>query len=337
MSELTAATVDRGEVPRESDAPPTPPLGAQNLVFDVANWHPKPVKRPRPVKSCSECRRRKLRCDRRCPCSQCQRSYRVCKYGSGGDGSAGSSGRGTDPNNPNADSDASEGSEEFDDNVPGGSVAGERPSKRHISRADTALTSHGSSSTSHPALNSSLSLLLNPPSPTLHHSTTLAVSRTAAQSAVPRSASGTVSGSLPSSLPALAQISSTLDNPEPLMSLSGRDLREFTASLILEFTARMERLEKLVLAKDSSALSAMPSFPSSSTLSQLHLRQEPQNPQQRVIDASSTTIRSLSVKGNQGLRTRYFGQNSTRVLLNLVSHDRKRAERHLFLFSLSFC
>lgn len=38
------------------------------------------VKRPRPVKSCTECRKRKLRCDRLCPCSQCQKSSRTCRY-----------------------------------------------------------------------------------------------------------------------------------------------------------------------------------------------------------------------------------------------------------------
>lgn len=41
---------------------------------------PRSVKRPRPVKSCTECRKRKLRCDRLCPCSQCQKSRRACKY-----------------------------------------------------------------------------------------------------------------------------------------------------------------------------------------------------------------------------------------------------------------
>ncbi|KJZ80175.1 hypothetical protein HIM_00025 [Hirsutella minnesotensis 3608] len=38
------------------------------------------VKRPRPVKSCTECRKRKLRCDRLLPCSQCQKSSRMCRY-----------------------------------------------------------------------------------------------------------------------------------------------------------------------------------------------------------------------------------------------------------------
>lgn len=43
------------------------------------------VKRPRPVKSCIECRNRKLKCDRLCPCSQCQKSHRTCRYAADGD------------------------------------------------------------------------------------------------------------------------------------------------------------------------------------------------------------------------------------------------------------
>ncbi|CAG9944186.1 unnamed protein product [Clonostachys rosea f. rosea IK726] len=46
---------------------------------------PRSVKRPRPVKSCTECRKRKLRCDRSCPCSQCQKSSRICKYAADND------------------------------------------------------------------------------------------------------------------------------------------------------------------------------------------------------------------------------------------------------------
>ncbi|KAJ2895682.1 zn2cys6 transcription factor [Zalerion maritima] len=38
------------------------------------------VKRPRPVKSCTECRKRKLKCDRNLPCSACEKSRRLCKY-----------------------------------------------------------------------------------------------------------------------------------------------------------------------------------------------------------------------------------------------------------------
>ncbi|KAH6656366.1 hypothetical protein BKA67DRAFT_551731 [Truncatella angustata] len=43
------------------------------------------VKRPRPVKSCIECRSRKLKCDRLLPCSQCQKSSRGCRYATDGD------------------------------------------------------------------------------------------------------------------------------------------------------------------------------------------------------------------------------------------------------------
>ncbi|KAI1330678.1 hypothetical protein F5Y16DRAFT_340100 [Xylariaceae sp. FL0255] len=50
------------------------------------------VKRPRPVKSCLECRRRKLKCDRLLPCSQCQKSQRGCRYAVDGDGGTPSDG-----------------------------------------------------------------------------------------------------------------------------------------------------------------------------------------------------------------------------------------------------
>ena len=43
------------------------------------------VKRPRPVKSCTECRKRKLKCSRLCPCSQCQKSGRICRYAADND------------------------------------------------------------------------------------------------------------------------------------------------------------------------------------------------------------------------------------------------------------
>lgn len=50
------------------------------LVFENGSGRARSVKRPRPVKSCTECRKRKLKCDRTCPCSQCQKSQRLCKY-----------------------------------------------------------------------------------------------------------------------------------------------------------------------------------------------------------------------------------------------------------------
>lgn len=55
--------------------PQSPPL-----PLGIQHQHQRSVKRPRPVKSCTECRKRKLRCDRLCPCSQCQKSNRLCKY-----------------------------------------------------------------------------------------------------------------------------------------------------------------------------------------------------------------------------------------------------------------
>ena len=133
------------------------------------------------------------------------------------------------------------------------------------------------------------------------------------------------------SFPSLAQISNSLENTEPLMSSSGDNLRKLAASLLLQCMVRMERLEKLVVARDPSALSDMPAFPSSSVLSQLYLRQQPSfDGQQHVIESSSTTMRCLTVKGHNRLRTRLFGQNSTRVLLNLVRIPRGVVVRSTF-------
>ena len=43
------------------------------------------AKRPRPVLSCLECRRKKLKCDRLLPCQQCQKSGKatLCAYSNG--------------------------------------------------------------------------------------------------------------------------------------------------------------------------------------------------------------------------------------------------------------
>lgn len=180
---------------REPEAAGVPPNNtAPLLMFDS---HGRSVKRPRPVKSCTECRKRKLKCDRLCPCSQCQKSHRYCKYAT------------WEEDNPNSD-----GSE---------ADAGERHPKRLASR--------------------------------------------------------------------------------PAVTLNGNDVQQITSALIDEFSVRLERLEQLVVAKDS------PSIDWASVRSQ--------NPQR--VATSSATIRGISVKGSLSLRTRFFGQNSTRVLLNLVS------------------
>lgn len=85
-------------------------------------------------------------------------------------------------------------------------------------------------------------------------------------------------------------------------------------SVIEQFGARLERLENLVLSQNASSHSEWGKF---------------SNPYQnyRSVTGAPTTIRSLSVKGN--LRTRFFGQNSTRVLLNLFDEARD------FIFSRS--
>ncbi|KAJ6441779.1 General alpha-glucoside permease [Purpureocillium lavendulum] len=61
---------------------PQPPLPshAQIVQHQPQSQQSRSVKRPRPVKSCTECRKRKLRCDRLLPCSQCQKSSRICRY-----------------------------------------------------------------------------------------------------------------------------------------------------------------------------------------------------------------------------------------------------------------
>ncbi|KAI1341865.1 hypothetical protein F5Y15DRAFT_349800 [Xylariaceae sp. FL0016] len=164
---------------------------------------PRSVKRPRPVKSCLECRRRKLKCDRLLPCSQCQKSQRTCRYVA--DGDAGS---------PSDTSDVE---------------CSERGTKRNCST---------------PQESASRTNQLTP-----HHN----------------------------------------------------------AAILDDHNARIERLEKLLLAKTPSITES-----SSSTRGQ------------RPI-ASALTIRGLTVKGGQ--RTRFFGQNSTRVLVNLFDEAKE------FMFS----
>lgn len=86
-------------------------------------------------------------------------------------------------------------------------------------------------------------------------------------------------------------------------------------SVIEQLGARLERLEKLVLNNNAA-----------SHASEWGSLRNPYASYGGVAGAP-TTIRSLSVKGN--LRTRFFGQNSTRVLLNLFGEARD------FIFSRS--
>ncbi|KAL8396990.1 hypothetical protein RB594_003909 [Gaeumannomyces avenae] len=71
------------------------------MVFD--GFQQRSVKRPRPVKSCLLCRSKKLRCDRLNPCSQCQKSHRVCRYANDqGPGNASDSGSDGETASPSA-------------------------------------------------------------------------------------------------------------------------------------------------------------------------------------------------------------------------------------------
>ncbi|KAJ3487034.1 hypothetical protein NLG97_g6500 [Lecanicillium saksenae] len=85
------------QTPQKQQPVPQQPVSPQS-VPQQPQPQPQPssqqrsVKRPRPVKSCTECRKRKLRCDRLCPCSQCQKSNRACKYAADADGQLDSDG-----------------------------------------------------------------------------------------------------------------------------------------------------------------------------------------------------------------------------------------------------
>lgn len=101
-------------------------------------------------------------------------------------------------------------------------------------------------------------------------------------------------------------------NPGPA---SGSDVQVAAAALrppsvSMEVSARLDRLERLLVDQGSPALS------STARQGIHHTHQtQPRTHSARVV-ASPLTIRSLSVKG--GLRTRFVGQNNTKVLLNLV-------------------
>ncbi|CAN8104343.1 unnamed protein product [Discula destructiva] len=200
------------------------------MIFDTSSQSGRAVKRPRPVKSCNSCRQRKLRCDRICPCSQCVKSNRACKYANESESGLGSEGSDVE--------------------------ASPRPSKR----------SHR-------------------PPPSYVDAPTPSV-----QSSVGTASVGLGIG--PSVEPS---------------RLGG-------SSVVEQFGARLERLEKLVLNQNSASHTEWGKY---------------SNPYTSYggVAGAPTTIRSLSVKGN--LRTRFFGQNSTRVLLNLFDEARD------FIFSRS--
>lgn len=104
--------------------PMTPTIQASNTTtVNTANSsnnnnNTRSIKRPRPVKSCTECRKRKLRCDRGSPCVQCHKSQRDCRYAS-------------DPGSANM-SDGSDGE------------SAERPAKKMFSSGSASFGASGS-------------------------------------------------------------------------------------------------------------------------------------------------------------------------------------------------
>lgn len=202
------------------------------MVFDNTNQSQsgRAVKRPRPVKSCNSCRQKKLRCDRTCPCSQCVKSNRPCKYANENESGLGSEGSDVE--------------------------ASPRPTKRQHRPHPTYMDA------------------IAPP----------------------------------------AQSNAAAVNVGLGIGTSSESMR-VGGSVIEQFGARLERLEKLVLNNNAA-----------SHASEWGSLRNPYGGYGGVTGAP-TTIRSLSIKGN--LRTRFFGQNSTRVLLNLFDEARE------FLFSRS--
>ncbi|PSR85545.1 fungal-specific transcription factor domain-domain-containing protein [Coniella lustricola] len=242
------------------------------VVFDSSGQGGKAVKRPRPVKSCNSCRQRKLRCDRTCPCSQCLKSNRPCKYATENE-AAGSEGSDVETS--------------------------PRPVKRQHRQQPPYMTDAPAA----PLGNSGLGAPNDQSRP--------AVAAPAIGSSAPTPAPA------PSSAAAAAP-----------------------ASVIEQFGARLERLERLVLNNNHNN-SSYSSPHQNSSISHVHAHTNlnasqysnsnhntngsPHSldwdtnrtvyPIQTSVAATPITIRGLSVKGN--LRTRFFGQNSTRVLLNL--------------------
>jgi uncharacterized protein (DUF3084 family) len=80
---------------------------------------------------------------------------------------------------------------------------------------------------------------------------------------------------------------------------------EVNPALLLDMSSRLERMEKMLAAKRPLTSETPPSVTSMG-------KHYPGG----TLPVVPVTVRGLSVKGD--LRTRFFGQNSTKVLLNLV-------------------
>ncbi|KAI3395585.1 hypothetical protein diail_1097 [Diaporthe ilicicola] len=242
------------------------------MVFDGPGSTGKAVKRPRPVKSCNSCRQRKLRCDRTCPCSQCQKSNRVCKYANENEAGPGSEGSDVEAASP-------------------------RPAKRQYRPAPP-----------YP---------LDAPSPQLQTGP--------AGGTIGLGLGGSTGGGLVAAGVGGTGVGGGGDQHQQQQQLP----RGVQGSALLEqFGTRLERLEKFVFS--ASPASSTVGAAAAAAAGHHAVEWGPPRPPYAAyaaVTGSPTTIRSLSVKGN--LRTRFFGQNSTRVLLNLFDEARE------FIFTTS--
>lgn len=100
---VTGSNIFESSMPAQQTPPHQPPSQPSSSTHNLLSQQhqmqqqSRSVKRPRPVKSCTECRKRKLRCDRMLPCSQCQKSNRNCRYSADHESSLLSDGSDTEP------------------------------------------------------------------------------------------------------------------------------------------------------------------------------------------------------------------------------------------------
>lgn len=259
------------------------------MVFD--GFQQRSVKRPRPVKSCLLCRSKKLRCDRLNPCSQCQKSHRVCRYANDqGPGNASDSGSDGETASPSA-------------------TAAERgaPAHKRVALAG-GLNARSPAGTAIPPLPT-------PPQPPID----------AAVDAHYRSGFDDIAARL-DRLERLIMASRTSEGvssapaqglpPPPLLSGAATGSYGTNASvsgLTPAPAAGREWTASPGASPSYSHDSAPPPVGGGASGSRIAALT---SIAARSV-TSPVTVRGLTIKGARSLRTRFFGQNSTRVLLNL--------------------
>lgn len=79
QEERDHALIGDGRGPMTNFLSSTAAATRQQQYIEQPQQPPRSAKRPRPVTACTECRKRKTRCDSHYPCLPCQRSNRACK------------------------------------------------------------------------------------------------------------------------------------------------------------------------------------------------------------------------------------------------------------------